>query len=73
MLRKLTQDASKIEIIDVINRLVDGFIYRQLYQPYHANPTDPQEGMVVWADGTNWDPGSGAGLYEYRGGAWHKL
>ena len=31
------------------------------------------DGMVVYADGTHWNPGSGAGAYVYRGGAWHLL
>jgi hypothetical protein len=29
--------------------------------------------MTVNADGTNWDPGAGAGLYQYLGAAWVKL
>lgn len=33
-------------------------------------PKKPREGMVAKADGTNWNPGSGAGLYGYIGGAW---
>lgn len=36
-------------------------------------PTKPRAGMVVLADGTNWNPGSGAGFYGYYGGAWVKL
>jgi hypothetical protein len=36
-------------------------------------PTKPREGMLAIADGTNWNPGSGKGLYEYRSGAWVKL
>lgn len=36
-------------------------------------PSKPRDGMVVMADGTNWNPGSGAGIYGYRGGAWHFL
>jgi len=24
----------------------------------------------VYADGTTWNPGSGAGLYQWRGSAW---
>lgn len=36
-------------------------------------PTKLREGMVVKADGTHWNPGSGAGFYGYRGGAWHLL
>ena len=39
----------------------------------HVVPSRPQEGMVINADGTDWNPGSGAGLYEYVGGAWNKL
>lgn len=36
-------------------------------------PTKKREGMVVLADGTHWNPGSGAGAYCYYGGAWHFL
>ena len=36
-------------------------------------PAKPRTGMVVLADGTNWNPGSGAGFYGYYGGAWSKL
>lgn len=36
-------------------------------------PERPQDGMLAYADGTSWNPGAGAGLYERRGGAWVKL
>lgn len=39
----------------------------------YAEPARPVEGMVVFADGTSWNPGSGAGTYERRSGAWVKL
>lgn len=39
----------------------------------YAAPQKPREGMVVLADGTSWNPGSGAGFYGYYGGAWVKL
>lgn len=42
-------------------------------RPINAAPKRPREGMIVCADGTNWNPGSGAGAYEYKGGAWVKL
>jgi hypothetical protein len=29
----------------------------------HVEPTRVWAGMVVYADGTDWDPGSGEGLY----------
>ena len=36
-------------------------------------PAKPREGMIYGADGTNWNPGSGKGVYCYYGGAWTKL
>jgi hypothetical protein len=36
-------------------------------------PARSDNGDVVYADGSNWNPGSGAGLYERRSGAWEKL
>lgn len=39
----------------------------------HVEPTKPREGMVVTADGSDWNPGSGAGIYQYRGGSWVKI
>lgn len=40
---------------------------------YNVAPAKPRDGMVVYADGTNWNPGAGAGVYVYRGAAWHLL
>ena len=39
----------------------------------HEAPNKTLEGMIVKADGTNWNPGSGAGVYAYVGSAWVKL
>lgn len=41
--------------------------------PQAVEPAKRFEGLVANADGTNWNPGSGAGLYEYKGGSWSKL
>jgi len=71
---------------DTVEELRD-FIERELTQiarefsettvvelrPIYAAPKKPREGMIVSADGVEWNPGSGAGSYEYRGGAWVKL
>lgn len=38
--------------------------------PVYAEPAKRPEGLVVYADGTTWNPGSGAGLYQWRGSAW---
>lgn len=39
----------------------------------HMEPSKLREGMIVGADGTDWDPGSGKGVYAYYSGAWNKL
>ncbi len=39
-------------------------------RPQAVAPAKPRAGLLVEADGTNWNPGSGAGLYIYRAGAW---
>jgi len=38
-------------------------------------PDRPRNGDIVFADGTEWDPGSGRGLYTYNGNtsAWVQL
>lgn len=43
------------------------------FAPLAAAPAKPREGMIVVADGTNWNPGAGKGAYEYRSGGWAKL
>jgi hypothetical protein len=41
--------------------------------PLGKEPKKLQDGMVVYANGTGWNPGSGAGAYLRRGGAWVPL
>lgn len=43
--------------------------YMQL-DVYHKAPDKPREGMIVCADGADWNPGGGAGFYGFLGGAW---
>jgi hypothetical protein len=42
-------------------------------QELHAEPLKPRTGMIVLADGTDWNPGGGQGFYGYYAGAWNKL
>lgn len=42
-------------------------------EPLHVAPGKPRDGDIVLADGTDWDPGSGAGFYGRYGSAWVKL
>lgn len=39
----------------------------------HVEPAKLADGMVAFADGTDWNPGGGAGLYQRVTGAWVKL
>lgn len=36
----------------------------------YSAPDRPREGQLVCADGTSWDPGSGAGYYRFDGANW---
>lgn len=42
-------------------------------RPVNAEPSKRVEGMIVFADGTDWNPGAGKGVYTYLSGAWSKL
>jgi hypothetical protein len=44
-----------------------------LLQMLNVAPLKPRDGQIVLADGTHWNPGSGAGFYGYRAGAWRFL
>lgn len=64
--RYLRDELTRIQL--VISALADG----QLDTTTVA-PSKPRDGMLRLADGTNWNPGSGAGVYAYYGAAWHFL
>ena len=39
----------------------------------YVEPDKPRDGDVRYADGTEWNPGSGVGVYIYISTAWVKL
>lgn len=43
------------------------------FKTLNAVPARVYEGLTVLADGANWNPGAGQGVYTYYGAAWHKL
>lgn len=51
------------------NGAVDGV----LLKPVYAEPKKFREGLTVLADGTQWNPGAGQGVYTYYAGSWKKL
>lgn len=59
------------ELTLVANNLV-GLNFLQLVV-LHNEPLRPRDGMIVYADGTDWDPGSGEGIYGRVNGSWAAL
>jgi hypothetical protein len=60
------------ELLDLARALQESNPFL-LLQELNAAPDKPREGMIVLADGTNWDPGDGSGFYGYRDGGWRIL
>lgn len=63
--------------VDDENRTIAREIYSQVpflfLQKLYAEPKKIQDGMIVMADGTTFNPGGGAGIYARISGAWVKL
>lgn len=81
MYQPKTLNASSLQTLADSLRLELDRVAQQFAQPadylalttLYAAPKRIFEGMVVKADGTTWNPGSGAGVYARVGGAWVKL
>lgn len=50
-----------------------GITHNVLLTARGEEPERPRDGMIVYADGASWDPGSGEGFYGRENGAWVKL
>ena len=76
-LRKLPYRAQQdgMEVARTVNLLVDGYATATRMEKRTAAPPTSElvDGLIVYADGTSWDPGSGQGIYCYYGSAWNKL
>ena len=59
--RFLTRELDKISDEFRTNQ-VDGVEYKV----WNVEPDKPRTGQSYYADGTDWDPGSGEGLYIYK-------
>lgn len=62
-----------VQLRRVADVLQSPTLTRVRFVTLHAEPERYDEGDVVLADGTDWNPGSGNGLYARLGGAWVKL
>ena len=62
-------DSMLLEVRTVLDLVRDGHL-----DVSNVVPSDPQQGDIRYADGSNWNPGSGEGIYFYNAaGAWTKL
>lgn len=56
---------------DLINAIwpflesVSSEFYYMRIERVHAAPAKPQDGQLAYADGSDWNPGSGRGVYRY--------
>jgi len=65
--------AIRLFLVDELRKIAAASTDGVLLQELNVAPLRPRSGMVVLADGTNWDPGSGQGFYGYYGSSWVKL
>lgn len=61
------------ELRRIANALAEPAVEVQHLEPLAAEPGRLSDGMIVYANGTDWNPGSGAGFYGRESGAWVKL
>ena len=58
-----------LQVSNIISIIEEGRILPVL----HVAPKKPRDGMLAVADGTDWNPGGGKGIYERKGNVWTKL
>jgi hypothetical protein len=61
-------------LVQELNRIANGFTVAgqtTTLPLLTVEPSKPEIGQVVFADGTAWNPGSGRGLYYYDAGWQH--
>lgn len=60
------------QLLSVEKAFIEPAEFLTLAKTYVA-PTKVFDGLIYFADGTSWNPGSGAGVYCYHSGQWNKL
>lgn len=64
---EMNQELTRLE--EALNSPFDVHQLREL----NVEPTKPKNGMLARADGINWNPGDGTGLYLREGDQWKKV
>ncbi len=66
-----------LDLTEQINRefdQVERTLGDNLFLPQNnVEPAKPRDGQIAYADGTNWDPGDGEGLYIYFNAQWNTM
>jgi len=57
-----------LKLKSVIRSVIEGGV-----EVYHTAPDRVWDGRMVLADGSDWDPGYGEGVYVYYAGDWQLL
>ena len=62
-------------VVSELKRLGSILLNQSIFrlEPVHAEPARPRKGDIRYADGTDWNPGAGEGIYWYNGTSWAKL
>ena len=72
----LNQEDLGVYLINELKRLSDIIFNQATFRLEHTNvaPDKPRLGDIRYADGSNWNPGSGEGIYFFNSsGNWVKL
>jgi hypothetical protein len=55
-----------------LEKIESALVQANQVRSLNVEPSKPREGMQAIADGSDWDPGDGQGLYTFINGAWAK-
>lgn len=58
------------ELVKIFDWMRQPVVFELGYEELHEEPVKPFVGLTAYADGTDWNPGSGEGLYVYKSGGW---
>ena len=61
------------ELIRVRQAMQESAVQYLALVTWNTVPARPFTGMTVLADGVNWNPGGGQGVYTYYAAAWNRL
>ncbi len=61
------------ELRNVSDSISEMTVDTLLLKEWNAEPAKLYDGLIAFADGSNWNPGSGQGFYGYYASAWHFL